>query len=99
MTVLMLGLLGVLLGLAAGACQGLEEEDGVFLGDMVRLLAWSSPATVTAKAAGKIGGTVTLYALAGGAAVPVYAGMHAVHQLNRLARHISRDLTFNNGVM
>ena len=86
-------LLGAFLCPAAGGNQGLRAEDGIGLGDMLRLLAWSQPLAATAAVIARVCGTVTLHALAGGLAVPVFAGMRAVYHLFGFADFLSRDLT------
>ncbi|MEV4117156.1 hypothetical protein [Nonomuraea sp. NPDC049695] len=56
-------------------------------------MARSQPLAATVTVIAKVCGTVRLHALAGGLAVPVFAGMRAVYHLFGFADHLSRDLT------
>lgn len=81
--------LGILLGLAAGAVQDIPGEWGLSPDELIYGLVYCVPLLVTLITTMRILGNITLNSLAGGLAVPVFAGMHAVAALNAGAAHIS----------
>jgi len=82
-------LFGLLLALAAGAAQNIPGEWGVSPDELVYGLLLCVPPLVTLITTMRILGNITLNSLAGGLAVPVFAGMHAVSALHAGAVHIS----------
>jgi hypothetical protein len=67
-----LSLVGVGLGMLAGAGQGWQAEQGLDVGDMAFLLIWDVPWRLTLKALWRIPVTCWLLAIAGGVAAFVW---------------------------
>lgn len=81
--------LGILLTLAAGAVQEIPGEWGFSPDELIYGLVVCVPPLVTLTTTARIVGNITLNSLAGGLAVPVFAGMHTVAALNAGANHIA----------
>lgn len=82
---------GIVLAAAAGAASAQELPDGVgFSPDELLIgLIRCVPPLVALAAAARILGNIALNSLAGGLAVPVFAGMHAVSALHTGADRIA----------
>lgn len=89
---LVLALIGVILGMAAGAAQGLDETCGVYLSDYAYLYCYSAPERVIALVTLKVFLVVAIRAITGGHGVVLLASSAAALQLNLLANRIEREL-------